>query len=92
MDEQTETPTEAKRLSFWSFIAWPAIVLVVYVLSVGPLVVMDEKGLLKGKTGELLGRIYAPLMWIYEETPLHKPLKWYVNLWTGRFEHKRKAK
>jgi hypothetical protein len=27
---------------------------------------------------------YAPLVWLYNHTPLQGPLDWYVSLWSGR--------
>jgi hypothetical protein len=55
----------------------------VYPLSIGPAVRFH------GRTSNptvqrTLETYYAPLVWLYENTPLRGPLDWYVELWRER--------
>ena len=58
-------------------IAVPAL----YVLSVGPVGMLVEKGHLGQTTAGVLEGLYAPLVWLHEHTPLRRPLDWYARLW-----------
>jgi len=76
MDAQPETMTasEEKNSFNWRvFILWPFLVLLLYVLSVGPVMMMVRKGRISPKSG-FVNRFYQPLNWAYQKTPLHKPL------------------
>ena len=58
------------------------IIVVVYVLSFGPLVwVMKRVGPPPPAVEKTVEIIYAPLFLLYEYTWLHDPLEWYVGLW-----------
>lgn len=79
---QTITPNEEKRSINWgALIFWPFVILLLYVLSIGPVLTMSYK---RGSgADQFLGKFYAPLEWANEHTPLHKPLRMYMDLWTG---------
>jgi hypothetical protein len=89
MDEQPETtqPSEARKpIICWGFILWPSVVFLLYVLSFGPVVRMrwnaPESWYFEGNRKEEFQRIsYEPLWWVYERTPLHKPLGIYLHFW-----------
>jgi hypothetical protein len=85
MDEQhaTTTPKDEKHSINWGFILWPLVILALYVLSSGPVLMMDSKGRLS-YYNKLVWRIYAPLEWAYFRTPLHKPLGMYLHLWVPK--------
>lgn len=89
MEEQAETREETKySRGFGSYALWAGVVLVLYVLSFGPVAMIGRKleptGLFRShpRFFELIHRpYYAPLGWAYYKTPLHKPLGMYMHLW-----------
>lgn len=85
--EKIADTTEEKDSHSWTgWVAWPMAVLVLYVLSIGPVMMMDEKGLLSGGRRSFFQNLYNPLGWAYENTPLHKPLGMYFHLWSKHFD------
>jgi len=52
----------------------------IYVLSVGPVAGL---ALRMGVNNETLERIYYPVVWLHENTPLQGPIKIYINFWVG---------
>jgi hypothetical protein len=87
MDEQpaTTTPKDEKHSINWgALILWPFVVLIIYVLSSGPVsVIMDKRT--SSRSNQLVRRFYKPLSWAYNKTPLHKPLGMYAHLWEPKF-------
>jgi hypothetical protein len=57
-----------------------AVVLVplLYALSIGPVGRACERA---GLDSDGVEAFYAPLEWLHGNTPLAKPLRWYVRLW-----------
>lgn len=53
-------------------------VIILYVLSVGP---AGKLALHKGWPLEPFERLYLPLTWLYENTPLDGPIDWWLDLW-----------
>ena len=52
---------------------------VLYVLSSGPVLrLAEETGF---PSEDTISIIYAPLVWLYDDTFLEEPLAWYVGLW-----------
>jgi len=49
-----------------------------YVASVGPAVALTQHTILFDGA---VDAIYAPLDWLYRETPLERPLEWYLAYW-----------
>ncbi len=86
MDEQpaTITPKEEKHSINWGWIVWPCVILILYVLSSGPLIMLSQKELIPQDNG-FLTKFYSPLRWAYNETPMHKPLGMYFHLWAPKF-------
>jgi hypothetical protein len=72
------------RSAGWGWILWSGLVLVSYVLSTGPITMLEERKLIYSNTPphRLLTILYGPVGWAYCETPLHKPLGMYWHLWT----------
>jgi hypothetical protein len=84
LQPENTTPS-AKKHSFnwWGFFLWPFVILILYVLSGGPLAMMLERGHLSNNAR--FYEIYiTPLAWAYETTPLHKPLGMYFRLWAPK--------
>ena len=74
-------PPGTKRSLFWIyFVLTPVIVLLLYVLSIGPVAMMQSNGTISLKN-QFVKTLYTPLGWAYYKTPLHKPLGMYMHLW-----------
>jgi hypothetical protein len=85
MAGETEDAQEKSSKSFGSgWLWWLGLVLASYVLSTGPVAMMEEKQLIHNNTPlyGFLCILYRPVIWAYLETPLHKPLGIYWHLWT----------
>jgi hypothetical protein len=81
--EIEDGPETSSRGAGWGWVLWPAVVLLLYVLSIGPVLMMDDKNLIPNGSpaGRVLQIVYSPLEWAHENTPLRKPLEMYVHLW-----------
>jgi hypothetical protein len=67
------------RRSYWLWIALALVLApVLYTLSVGPAAYLVGRA---GKGEGTVQVIYAPLIWLHENTQLRKPLDWYVGPW-----------
>jgi hypothetical protein len=77
---------EKKSRGLGSYVLWAFVAVMVYVLSIGPVVYLGWKGKLNNTPGmnRLLGHFYGPLFYAYDHTPLHKPLGLYLHLWVPR--------
>jgi hypothetical protein len=77
----TTTPKNEKHSFNWgALILWPVVIVLFYVLSAGPVAMMQEKGFIS-PGNEFFNKFYEPFIWAYEDTPLHKPLGLYLHLW-----------
>jgi hypothetical protein len=80
--EETETDkTSAPDRDGGDTPAWASLLaalLILYVLSVGPVALVAKK---TGLPRAPLRVFYAPLIWLHGHTALKKPLDWYVGLW-----------
>jgi len=82
---ETTTPIEEKHSFNWQmFVLWPFLILVLYVLSSGPVVRLVRQGRISRSNGVFIERVYGPVAWAYERTPLHKPLGMYFHLWAPK--------
>jgi hypothetical protein len=83
-----EDPKESKKGGFpiATVSLWAAAVIIFYALGSGPVMMLSEKGALSRKTDDVLGIIYAPMIWAYADTPLHKPIGMYRHLWCKGFD------
>jgi hypothetical protein len=77
---ETTTPIEEKHSINWGFVVWPFAVLLMYVLSNGPMMMMMEKEHIS-VDHRFVKMFYWPCGWAYFQTPLHKPLGMYMHLW-----------
>jgi hypothetical protein len=64
---------------------WTTVILamlpVLYLLSIGPFVYLDEKHALPAPAQHWMIAFYVPLGWLYDHTPLKEPLDLYVEWW-----------
>ena len=82
MEEQAKPTAERKPgRGFWGYVYWAGAILILYFLSLGPFVMMEEKGVWKNRRPPLLDSLYFPLGWAYMNTPLQKPIGMYLHLW-----------
>jgi len=74
-------PEDARHREPSAAAGWIAAVLLLspllYVLSIGPAGWLQKRGHLPGD----MRSIYAPVVWLHNNTPLEKPLGWYAELW-----------
>jgi hypothetical protein len=66
-----------RRFGVWVWLALLTVP-VLYVLSIGPAAMFVEK---TGVGVEAVAVVYAPVVWLYQNTPLKKPLEAYMDLW-----------
>jgi hypothetical protein len=64
----------------WPIVAAVALLPVLYVLSEAPLVKLTGQIPFEGPYGRYW-RVYQPVDWLYDETPLWMPLRAWARLW-----------
>ncbi len=58
------------------------VIVLLYILSVGPIGLLYERMNLQGTWGgTVIELFYFPLLWLYENTAFSEPLDWYLELW-----------
>jgi hypothetical protein len=89
MDAQPETttPIEKNSVNWRAFILWLFVILLLYVLSIGPVMMLEQNAWIAENQFEK--PIYRPVQWIYLKTPLHKPLGIYLHLWAPKWFDKK---
>lgn len=71
--------TEAKKSrGLGSYVLWGFAVVMVYVLSSGPVMLLTSKGVINNGVFTF---VYRPLVDAYFKTRLHRPLGMYWHLW-----------
>jgi hypothetical protein len=83
-DESNDAPAPTSKGFHWGWLVWPGLVLFLYVLSIGPIMMMVQRGRITtgSPTHEVLRAIYEPLVWTVEKVPLlDKTLSIYLHLW-----------
>jgi hypothetical protein len=91
MKDQAETTAERKEgRGVWTYVYWVGGILVLYVLSTGPYVLMFHKGVMDRhpKFSAVLVYAYRPLLWADRNTPLGVPLEMYMDLWRPKLLNK----
>lgn len=84
MDDTRSTnapePAATKSRGLRSYFLWGFVVVMLYVLSSGP---MMKLGLTRKliQYRPYIRKVYAPLVWAHERTPLWRPLGMYWHLW-----------
>jgi hypothetical protein len=75
------TASEGKDSSNWRiFILWPLVILLVYVSSIGPVVMMMQKGFIRNDN-RFVSFFYAPIEWVSKIEPVGKAFRMYLHLW-----------
>ena len=77
--------TDRKKpgVAFWTTVAL-VVVLIIYPLSIGPVLWLDNNELIPGFAKRPLKHLYSPLLWVvlnYETAA--QIYGWYVSLWLG---------
>jgi hypothetical protein len=75
----TTTPKEKRFINWGALILWPVVIVILYVLSFGPVVMMIRTGKIPAES--VIPSFYKPMFWAYMKTPLHKPLGLYFHWW-----------
>lgn len=80
---KTTKSKKKKRPIGWGWLVWSCLFLALYVLSVGPVVMIAgrKKPVPHFAARIAVRRFYAPLGWVYETKLFHKPLGKYLHLW-----------
>jgi hypothetical protein len=82
MTEQTEKPVAPKpSRDFWSWIYWPVVVAVLYVLVSGPGQALCNRPQAPVALCRAFSVAYTPLLRAYDHPFLRKPLGMYWHLW-----------
>jgi hypothetical protein len=87
-DNAPETAANKSR-GLGSYVVWGFVVVMVYVLGSGPFWAIMANGIWKGsgyspkvsKALSICEENYHPLLWMYQRTPMRKPLGIYWHLW-----------
>jgi hypothetical protein len=82
--ESIITPRKKHSVTWTGFIVWPFVILILYVLSYGPVTTLVDKGRISVPNVPL-ATFYMPLQWAYERTPFEKPLGMYMHLWSPKY-------
>ena len=77
-----DSPPETKPSRSGHIWLWIPVTLVLYVLSVGPAMKMEDANVFSPSQKRVLNVFYEPLDWCYRHTWLRKPLDTYIKLWT----------
>ena len=83
MDKEPEfaaEPEDKHSFSWRMIILWLFVILLLYVLSIGPVLRMVTKSKISYPSKFLIA-FYMPLNWAYETKTFHKPLGTYLHLW-----------
>ncbi len=75
--ERRSEQESGRSIWTWLMLIWCAFIL--YVLSIGPTAALVKNA--GWPTIEVALSVYAPVIWLYEHTPLKGPLDAYVRLW-----------
>src|SRR4051812_16238514 len=80
MEEQAERKEEGIQSGgLGGYVYWPGAILLLYVLSLGPVTKMHTQGVWK-RPPAWLSTFYTPFNWAMQ-TPLSKPIGMYLHLW-----------
>ena len=80
-EDQRDLNQEPQRSSSRGIWPWLFIGLILYVLGIGPAVLLHKRT----KNQQLkttIKAVYVPMEWLHD-TPLRKPLEWWVTRWVG---------
>jgi hypothetical protein len=83
MEKPNEVDAESKHSpGFWGYIIWPTVVLMLYVLSFGPLYGSHSRSVIAFRETTTLSYIYLPVAWGYDNVPpFQKAMYVYMRWW-----------
>jgi hypothetical protein len=87
MHNEVEIQTKSSRRRRVSFlICWAAGILVLYILSTGPLVLLKDRMIIRDGSAldQVLEFVYWPVEWACDNTRLEKPLGHYWHFWAPK--------
>jgi hypothetical protein len=80
--EKNHPDTDKKKSrGLGSYVIWAFVVVVLYFLSTGPISLMDKYGMLSPQSWGALEMVYSPISYLFEHTPLRRPMGMYMHLW-----------
>jgi hypothetical protein len=77
MTPDEATTEEKSSRSYWGFVLWPVVVVIMYAVSEGPALRCAENGIISWKTLS----VYKPLHAALRATGLGRPFCWYLQQW-----------
>jgi hypothetical protein len=84
INNDVENKQETVTRSFgWGWILWPGAVLILYILSTGPMIMMVDKKMIAQRSAleHFIEVVYKPIHWATHIPPLAKPLGLYWHIW-----------
>lgn len=80
--KDAKIPEKPEKSFPWrGFVLWPFVIMLIYLLSFGPVKKLCNAHYPAGWFGHAIETIYVPWYWVYDHTPLHKPLGSYMHFW-----------
>jgi hypothetical protein len=86
-DETQHDRQKTSKDLLWVFLCWLAVVVVLYVLSLGPVMMMVQKKSISpfSSTYHVIGTFYYPIEWAGRKVPmLKRPMGKYLHLWVPK--------
>jgi len=77
MTQDSTTSEEKSSRSYWGFVLWPVVLVMVYVLSAGPAWRAADKGIISFNALN----VYGPLNTLLRSHAYGKPFRLYLHLW-----------
>ena len=84
MTRDATASEEKSSRSYWGFVLWPVVVVVLYVLSEGPYMAAARNGLISWN----LQLVYYPLDELIDKVGLERPYGRYLHLWCPEMYNK----
>jgi len=87
MNGETQAgPERDSRGAVWVWLCWLAGAVILYVLSTGPVLILEDRGVISpgGPASGVIRSFYSPVRWAMGETLLRKPLGMYWHLWAPK--------
>ena len=95
-DEVHEAPARSSRDLIWVWLCWLGVVVILYVLSSGPFLMLVQKKRISvgSPTYQAVVTFYEPIEWAFDNIPpIRKALGMYAHLWApDKFDGKGNAK
>ncbi len=66
------------KLNYTAWVMAPFACMLLYVLSMGPVALVMKKS---GASGATARQLYAPVIWLHDNSILKKPIDTYLHFW-----------